>query len=437
MTQPSLFSDTPLRKPAWDKPAGLGFLAALLAIFGYLLIRINVRISDGHSGDFRHFYWAADAMLRHKDLFSSGTKGYLYPPLIAFLYTPVVPLGFVAAQRVMLIVNTLLTIGGILLVTSEFIDRFEAPKTWAVFFGVAFLGALMNVDKIRTELQMFQTNATMFFMFALSLRLLDRRPWLAGAPLGFIFNIKYLSIGMLPWLLIRRRWGTAVSCVVSTVFFAILPTVISGWGSNNAALATSYGGLLKMVGIHTVGAEQANVEDIKDLLSCSITSAMARTPLNGGSEKIGLALAAVVAFASLAVVVWLYLRNKMPLFLWPSAIAQRVQPWKAVIGLEFVTIVAITLVFSPQTNTRHLLLVLLITIPAAVMLISPCRGMSRTSLILAMAILFVGFIFPFGNKFPHLSMLWFGVGGQCWCLLLAVFTLMSVGLNRAMRTKAI
>ncbi len=426
--------NAPQPEPNTGGISWIGFLLALLAIFVYLQIVINVRISHGHSGDFRHFYFAAEAMLRHKDLFSSGTKGYLYPPLIAFVYTPVVPLGFIAAQRVMLGVNTLLTIAGILLITAEFMDRFEIRKTRALFFGIAVLGALLNVDKIRTELQMFQTNATMFFMFALSLRLLDRRSWLAGVPLGFIFNIKYLSLGMLPWLLVRRRWGTAISCVLSTVFFAVLPTAISGWSGktgNLAALETSYGGLLKMVGIHTGNAEQANVEDIKDLLSCSITSAMARTPLSGGNEKVGLVFAGLLALASLATVVWLYRKNRLPLFAWPVPRGQQEQPWKVVVGIEFTTIVMVTLIFSPQTNTRHLLLVLLLTIPAAALLVGARPGVPRAPLAIAMGILFLGFIFPFGDRSPHISMLWFGIGGQCWCLLIAMFSMLSAGLLQA------
>ncbi len=419
-----------------ERPLRCVLLALLLAIFIYLTVSVNIRISHGHSGDFRHFYFAAEAMLRHTDIFKSGTKGYLYPPLIAFLYTPVVPFGFVTAQRVMLLVNTLLTLGGILLVTAEFLDRFEVgAKRRTLFYAAALLGAVLNVDKIRTELQMFQTNATMFFMFALSLRLLDRKPVLAGIPLGFIFNIKYLSLGMMPWLIVRRRWGTAAACVMSAVFFAILPATVSGWKSNNAALATSYGGLLKMVGIHTGTSEQANVEDIKDLLSCSITSAMARTPLNEGNEKVGLVFAATIAAASVGFVAWLYRKNGMPLLQWPAARYQLSQPWKAVIGLEFIAIVMATLVFSPQTNTRHLLLVLLLTIPAAVLLLTPRPGEPRVALVLAVVLLFAGFVFPFGNSSKHVSMLWFGVGGQCWCLLIALFAIVSSALLRARHTE--
>jgi hypothetical protein len=413
-----------------DKTVGGLLVVCLLAIFGYLLITVNIRVSHGHSGDFRHFYFAAEAMLRHRDLYSSGTKGYLYPPLIAFLYTPVVPLSFTAAQRVMLVVNMLLTLSGILMVSRDFIERFDAPKSAVMLFGAAFLGALINVDKIRTELQMFQTNALMFFMFAVSLRLLDRRRVMAGIPLGVIFNIKYLSLGMLPWLIIRRRWSTAVSCVLSTIFFAMLPAVISGWHTNLGDLRTSYGGLLHMVGINSADTEHANVEDIRDLLSCSITSAMARTPLNRGSLPVGLMYAGVIAIAALATVVWLYWRNHLPIFAWPIAKLQTRQPWKAVIGLEFTAIVMVTLCFSPQTNTRHLLLVLLLSIPAAVLILAPHPEAGRGSLIIVMCIVFAGFIFPFGDRAPHVSMLWFGVGGQCWCLLLGLLTLVSVGLRK-------
>src|SRR5258706_4440666 len=39
-------------------------------------------------GDFEHFYYAARAMRDGSDLYASGVHGYIYPPLIAFLFMP-------------------------------------------------------------------------------------------------------------------------------------------------------------------------------------------------------------------------------------------------------------------------------------------------------------------------------------------------------------
>jgi hypothetical protein len=279
------------------------------------------------------------------------------------------------------------------------------------------------------DLQMFQTNSLMFPLFILSLRWLDRRPFLAGVPLGFIFNIKYLSLALLPWLIVRRRWGTAVAFVLSAIFFALLPAIISGWTENLRGLQVAYGGLLHMVGV-SQGTEQANVEDIKAGFSCSITSAMARLTLLGPSMPMAMGYVAMIALLTLAVVVLLYRREKIPLFAWPSPSKQASQPWRAIIALEFTALVAATLCFSPQTNTKHLLLAGLVTLPAAVLLLTAKRGVPRYIAAVGMMILVLGFAFPRNDQHGTQTM-WIAVGGLCWCLLIALLTLLSVGLMNA------
>jgi hypothetical protein len=406
-------------------------LPVLAVIFLLLVVQINGRISAGHSGDFRHFYFAARALGAHEDLYRSGTGGYLYPPLIAFLYAPIARLTFESAQRAILIFDALLAYGGIVLTAREFVRRFELPGGWSLIAASALLGAMLNLDKIHAELQMFQTNSLMFFMFALTLVLLDRRPLAAGIPLGVIFNIKYLSLGMLPWLIIRRRWGTAGSYVVSAIAFALLPAVVSGWHVNLANLGVAYGGLLHMLGFSNGQVEQANVEDIRDLLSCSITSAMARTTHRGQSLLLPMLGVVCIVLGVVSVLIWRYRRNGIPLFVWPAAAKQTRQPWLTMIGLEFVTIVALTLCFSPQTNTRHLMLALLVTIPLSALLLGLRDRKVRGWMLTAALVLAIGFIFPPGGQAKdsiRLVHLWSGIGGQCWCLLFATMVLCGKGL---------
>jgi hypothetical protein len=376
-------------------------------------------------------------MLDHTDLYTSGTGGYLYPPLIAFTYTPVARLAYRHAALVMLAIN-------VLLASRAFADRFDlAPRgtlnASRLIAAAALLGVLLNIDKVHLELQMFQTNALMFFLFALSLYWMDRHPLAAGIPLGFILNIKYLSLAMLPWLILRRRWKTAGTFVVSAIVFALLPAIVSGWQTNLHDLGVAYGGLLHMVGIGggtaNAGAEQANVEDIGAWFSCSITSAMARLTHLGWSLRAGLTLAAGIALTVALLVAAMYRRFAVPVLTWPAANAQRYQPFTAIIGLEFTALIVATLCFSPQTNTRHLLLALMVTIPASLLILSS-RGTLRWNLVIGMLIQLAGFTLPWGHstatsgdKSP--ALLWLGVAGPCWCMLIALFTLLSAGLARA------
>jgi hypothetical protein len=77
------------------------------------------------------------------------------------------------------------------------------------------------------------------------------------------------------------------------------------------------------------------------------------------------------------------------------------------------------------------MLVLLITIPLAVLILA---GRSRIPAILAALLIGIGFVYPPGGQAPaahHLAHLWFGIGGQCWCLLTAMFLLVMSGLEQA------
>jgi hypothetical protein len=533
MTSPAL-TEKPIRTPIW-----VTWLlhAAIGIVFLVMILQINRRITGKHSGDFRHFYFAAGALLDHRDLYGpvpmdvelkalgrqptpdeidwyiGNTDRYLYPPLIAMLYTPLARLRFDHAQRIMLIVNSLLVWAGILLIARSFVRRFALPADSVVIAFIALMGLLVNEDKIHADLQMFQTNALMFFMFALSLTWLDCRPTLAGLPLGVIMNIKYLSLPMLPWLLLRRRWGTAMGCIASSLLFAFLPAIISGWSTNLHNLTVAYGGLAHMLGKQDT-AEQANVDDIRDYLSCSITSAMARTQnvpvlvtlhpkllaahgvtvdqvlaslapykttpgpvrvVDGGenlqfdlgTSRIGtgvlrevivavengkqIALAEVadvryeqghllrpmlytagIAAVLVFITLWFYWSAGVPAFLWPALPRQTAQPWRSVIGVEFASIIAVTLCFSPQTNTRHLMLATFITLALSALLVCTRSWMSRCLIVLAGAAIAIGFTWPPGGQDSHnREMFWFGIGGQCWCLLLAVMVMIFVGVTRA------
>ena len=427
--------DRPAAGPTRPFPWAAVWVAALAVVFAVQIVQVNRRISHGHSGDFRHFYYAARAVIDGTDPYTSGTQGYLYPPLIAVLYTPLATLPYVPAQRVAVGVDVALIAVGVALASRSMRDRFNARPTAAVWAGIALLAVLADVDKVRNELQMFQTNALQLALFALSLYWLDRRPALAGVPLGAILNIKYLSLATVPWLLLRRRWATAASTLASGVAFALLPAGVVGWRNNLRYLGVAYGGLATMVGRgHGTGGptEQANVESITDLLSCSLTSAGARlAKWNGWPLPAGLTVVAAVVVAVVIGVLLMYRRRGMPAFAWPPADAQRAQPWRAVIGVEFVAVLMGTLIFSPQTNSRHLSLAVLLTAAAAALLVGGRPGVPRAWVAAALVFMFLCFVLPPGNKNQRLSDLWFGIGGPCWGLLAAVLAVVWAGLRQA------
>jgi hypothetical protein len=355
--------------------------------------------------------------------------------LIALLYTPIARLPYETAGFVMLGINCILAASAIRLAAGEFAYRFSLSAAPALIWSIALLGAVLDIDKIRNELQMLQTNALMLMMFVLALRWLDRRPLLAGLALGLIFNIKYLSLAMLPYLILRRRWKTLGAFVFSAFGFAFLPAIVDGWQANLRSLHVAFGGLLHMVG---AGAgEQANVEDITAMFSSSITSAMARLSEGGLPMSVVLLLVMAIALATLGIVIFLYQREGFSLFRWPAASEQAHQPYRGIVGLEWAGLVTAALVFSPQTNTRHLFLALLVTVGTAALLLGGQWSRGRTILSLAAILAFLGFILPPGQRPVTLrsaSFRWTAVGGACWCLLMLYLTMLSEGL-RQLKTK--
>src|SRR6478752_2192089 len=78
----------------------------LTGIFAYLLLQNLHRVRDNeHFSDFRHFYFAAQAMLEHRNPYQSWKGGYVYPPLLAFLYMPLAKLSMRHAAQIALTID--------------------------------------------------------------------------------------------------------------------------------------------------------------------------------------------------------------------------------------------------------------------------------------------------------------------------------------------
>ena len=416
-------------------------VTAWAAVLACLFLNALRRVG-GDTGDFVHFFEAARAMVRGQDVYSSGRGGYIYPPLLAFLYTPLAGLPQNAAAVVLLVFNTALLLGSVFLAVREFARRFGLPAGGWKTAAVALLAVLLVADKLKGELQMWQTNLLMLFLFTAALRLLDRRPWLAGMALGLAFNIKYLPIVFLPYLLLRRRWTAAGAFAASAVGFALLPAVLTGWDVNLHYQAVAYSGLLRLMGVPVGAARAANIDGITAEFSVSIPSGIARLAGAGGSAATALAAAGLLALAAAAIAAWMYRRNGVAFLYRPDGPRADGRPISAVVGLEWAVLVTAVLVFSPQTNTRHLSLLLLVQTLAAVLLLSPRPGASRRPLLFGTLLLALGLVFPPGTQdFAEQVGVWSAgalevwrtVGGPCWCALAMLGTLIWVGLRYARR----
>jgi hypothetical protein len=414
------------------------------AIVVTALVVNAARRVGGDTGDFHAFFNASQALVRGESPYTAGDGTYIYPPLLAFLYTPLAGLSQARAEVVALCVNVGLLLAAVFLATREFARRFDITLDARAAFTVALAAVLLTADKLKGELQMWQTNVLLLFLFTAAFRLLDRRPGLAGAALGFAFNIKYWPVVLLPQLLLRRRWVAAGAFVAGMVAFALLPATLSGWNANLHNQATAYRGLGRTVTGHDGPAPAANVPELVCRASVSITTVMAR--LAGPDVPTGVPLAAVALIVTAAAVgaAWMYRRNGVSFLYRQDGVRPDDRTARVMTGLEWAGLLTAVLLFSPQTNTRHLCLLLFVNTAAVLLLLFPRPGVPRRALLLGTITLALGLILPPGGQstFQRLGdwchpacSAWSTYGGPSWCAAVMFGTLLFTGL-RYMRALA-
>lgn len=381
-------------------------------------------------GDFEHFYHGARALRDGTDLYASGVRGYIYPPLLAFLFMPLAAFSVQTAAWIMLVVNLGLGLMCAWVMAGETLRRFDVEATSAHVAAVAALATLFAATKLRSEFQMWQTNILLMAALVLALRFLDSRPRLAGLLLGLAFDIKYLPIVFLPYLLLRRRFVAAGWFCVGIVVFALMPALVTGWSTNLHYWAQALSGIAHLFGISMPGIPPANIDPIGVGHSISITSGISRM-LSDAPRAMGPAVVACIAAAT-ALVLWrVYRHAGVPLLVWPSAAEQGTQPWRVLVVFEWSALIALDLAFSPQTNPRHASLLLMTFVPMAAMLCFPTPGAPRWPAWVGTAILLFGMLYP-----PNLPAMvqeltwWRHVGGAGWCMVLALPFFVAAGLAR-------
>ena len=349
--------------------------------------------------DFPTFYAAAKLALSHGDIYTAGATPdvrYVYPPLIAFVFTPLTMFSLVGAAHVFALLNTLMISGSIWLATKTILSRLNLSPT-RLLWPCVFLCSLLSWTQTHNLLIMGETDALMLFLFTLAFYWLDSNPLLAGMALGFAFNIKYLPVVAIPYFLLRRRWAAALFTLLGSIFFAWLPALLLGWRETARDLRVSMGGLLRWVGVAPERSHSIRLHDIADDLSVSLTSALARVlQPHGFSNFAVLILAGAIGLIVLLLAAWVYHRNGVSLIAWPDSPHQSLHPFRQLVALEWPGLVTAALVFSPDTNTRHLVMGVLVNALGAVLLLSLPPRRSRKTL-LGLLIIFVTYTMPFGR----------------------------------------
>lgn len=421
------------RERSANRTIGLS-LAIIAIVFGYLTIYHlhHEREGRGHLGDFPTFYVAAEYARDHRDIYTAGSSAdqmYVYPPLIAFLYMPLTHLSMRNAATAMLLPTAAMLLGSLILVGGRILDRLNA-RTAALWCGVVAVGSLLGENEMRGVMTMLETDSLMLLMFALAFWWLDRRPILSGLALGFAFNIKYLSIVALPYLILRRRWRAAAGMIGGCILFALLPALQLGWHEDIRCLRVSMGGLLRWIGFAPETIGSIKVHDIGDGLSISITSGLARMlrPHGFSNAQVMLA-AAAVAIVAVLIALMFYRINNLPVWRWPGRAAQALQPFRALVAVEWVGIVTLAIAFSPDTNARHLVLAAFVNLLGASLILLPRRGVSRIPVAIGLILIVVAFTGPFAKQLRHIGFNHYVYSIPGWFLLIGYLAVLWAALR--------
>ena len=402
-------------------------IALLVATAVILLIAFTAhavkKAIRGDVSDFLAYYTAAQALCQQTDPYVFAEKPYIYPPLFATLCMPLAALPVTLAALCYVPVMAGAIVMAFLLGIREMLTRFRMPLQGQAITACTVMAFFIMEDRVKSDLQMFQVNSLLLCLMILALRWLDRRPALAGAALGLAMNIKVFPIIMLPYLLLRRRWKTAGSMLGSTVLFGLLPSLVIGWKTNLQYLAQSSGGFLTLLGVQAPVHQKAQIKDVTASYSVSIPSGLVRM-LGPDHTVLAWSLVGALLAALLVFGAWVYRRQGLPRLRWPDFRSQQEPRWRAMVALEWSVLVAIALIFSPQTNTRHFLMLAPLAMLGAVLLVNTFRTPGWTACLAGTALVWAGLTLPPGSfriEFLHQAhVFWQFIGGPSWILLMSL-----------------
>jgi hypothetical protein len=424
----SMLSDTRFSRLRW--PA----VTAIALYFGFFYFEILRRILwDHHQSDFFHFYAATVAMSQEQDIYHSGSGGYVYPPLLAFLYLPLAHLSDVGAAAVALTINVPLMLASLLVGSRVAQKRLlhqthDEPRSPGLLPLIAALTALITFGRVKAELTIMQTDVIVLAAYVFAIHWMDRRPALAGAVLGFAMNIKYYTLPGLPYFLLRRRWSAATWFIISTIFFALLPSLRVGLHTDLQYIAIASGGVLRSIGIQTAQSETARVHLIYEPLSVSITSGLARI-FRRSHPGLAIPLMGVIIAMFIALAAAWYRGRRLPFFKWPSQADQRDWPFRQLIPLEWAGLMIAAIVFSPDSNLRHMVLVLFTNAIAITLILAGRDRRTKIPLILGLLLQFFAFDTIGHVHSQRVTDAFFYIGGQGWCILIFYGIVLWAGLR--------
>jgi hypothetical protein len=406
------------------------------------------RLITSRFRDFYEFFSAAEVLHRGgsaHEVFSAGLLGYLYPPLLATLISPLTPLGIFLCARLWLVLCILCVIASAYLISRDAIRQYwpdRAPLNprslaWLLSAGVA----LLLIDRMTAELKMQQSNTLMLLCWCVAAVTCSRRPWLAGLALAIGFNIKFVTLFALPYLLLRGHFRAAGWFIILTLAIALATAIPLGHQLN----ADLWQGTLKgLVGASSdaPAATLPSAIDSDDPLpstttasrvfsmdrfGVSLTTALLRLTSDLGHPQLGWPLAFAAALLYLALLAALYHHHGLSFLTGKSR--SNLPPPSFLPALEWALVILLMLAFSPQTNPRHFVQLLLTYIYLAPLILILPTNRQRLTALACLVLMAISLSFPPGGNKTQLAALWSNSAAACIANLLLYLPLLHLALK--------
>jgi hypothetical protein len=228
------------RAPAATLP-GPVILLSLIALAGLLTLVFQAKIA-GKMPDFEVYYRAGTRFLARQELYleSDGHFQFKYPPVAATLFAPLGRLSLRHAKLAWFFLSSSALLASLWLCAG--LVGVARPARGLVLG----LTLLVEAKFYGHELTLGQVNALLLLLLVLALRaLVADRPIRAGILLGLTTAIKPYGLIFIPYLVLKRRFRSAMAAVVSIALLAVAPTVLYGWRGSLGLLESWRGSLAR------------------------------------------------------------------------------------------------------------------------------------------------------------------------------------------------
>jgi hypothetical protein len=387
--------------------------------------------------DFGVVYSAARAMSNQTDIYAGTSGMYIYSPFLAFIFQPLAALPERAAANVWLVLSAALIFVALLIAARKVTESWRlSPRETnpSIPWLISAMALLLSFAKVRSDFYLGQTDCLIIIGLAGVFWWMDRRPLLTGVAVGATANIKYLALIFVPYFLIKRNYRAAIASIFSFLLFFALSAVEVGlramkiYAVNAIAVLTKVVGGTELMNLAATGRSQKPVVNSAAWNnSVSLTSSILRlTRSYGVSDCVAATIIAVLFAAVVTSIVLIGRRQGVDLL--KLATEKAASKHGEAATIDWAVLIVLALVFSPQTTSRHMILLILVYTVGMGIVLAQKRTSLRILLTVSMLATAVALSLPFRETgFHPLLVTLKSIGAAGWSAVLLILLIAWIG----------